>query len=205
MSTVGLHLYTLPFVSAHSYWPCINGNIKKKPGQIPQVIYHWEWDRPKQAEQGWALQPEALEVFTVFMWQSWALYFHCASLPHRHGEGLQHLSYDPKALTDSHKKKKKHFPLTQLSSSFLTKMETHCTAQHFLFFLNFKVTPWGFKPFQSQKSTLQDKYRAPAAVVMASVPYCLKQSKQKCSDCSTEPVGLSAIHVHIFIQQGFIR
>ncbi len=76
---VGLRLYTLPFVRAHSYCSSINGDIKKL-WQIPQVSYHWERDQPKQAEQGWAFQPEALEVFTVFMWQSWGLDFHCASL-----------------------------------------------------------------------------------------------------------------------------
>lgn len=58
---------------------------KKKLWQIPQVSYHWERDQPKQAAQGWAFQPEALEVFTVFMWQSWGLDFHCASLRYSHG------------------------------------------------------------------------------------------------------------------------
>lgn len=77
--TVGLHLYTLPFVRTHSYCPRINGDIKKL-WQIPQVSYHWERDQPKQAEQGWAFQPEALEDFAVFMWQSLGLDFHCTSL-----------------------------------------------------------------------------------------------------------------------------
>lgn len=80
---VGLRLYTLPFVRAHSYCSSINGDIKKL-WQIPQVSYHWKRDQPKQAEQGWAFQPEALEVFTVFMRQSWGLDFHCTSLRYSH-------------------------------------------------------------------------------------------------------------------------
>lgn len=76
---VELRLYTLPFVKVCTYCPGINEDIKKL-WRIPQVSYHWERDQPKQAEQGWALQPEALEVFTMFMWQSWCWTFtapHC--------------------------------------------------------------------------------------------------------------------------------
>lgn len=73
-------MYTLPFVRALSYCPGINGDIKKL-WRIPQVSYHWERDQPKQAEQGWAFQPEALEVFTVFMQQSWVWTF---TAPHFH-------------------------------------------------------------------------------------------------------------------------
>lgn len=80
---MGLRLHTLPFVRAPNYCHSINGDIKKL-WWIPQVSYHWERDQPKQAEQGWAFKPEALDVFTVFMWQSYGLDFHCASLQYRH-------------------------------------------------------------------------------------------------------------------------
>lgn len=82
---VGLHLYTLPFVRSTHYCPSINGDIKKL-WQIPQVSYHWERDQPKQAEQGWAFQPEALEDFTVFMWQRFGLSLHRASTQSQNAE-----------------------------------------------------------------------------------------------------------------------
>lgn len=71
---VELGLYTLPFVKVRTYCPSINEDIKKL-WRIPQVSYHCERDQPKQAELGWAFQPEALEVFTVFIWQSWGWTF----------------------------------------------------------------------------------------------------------------------------------
>lgn len=53
--------HTAPFVGAYCCFCPINGNIKKLCW-IPEVSYHQERDRPKQAEQGWAFQAEALLV-----------------------------------------------------------------------------------------------------------------------------------------------